>query len=110
FDLNRGIERIGVPRACGNQLSDILYRLNTSTGAGGGAVQRGCGTGEVELAGQRPAPEESVDKSGVKDVAGTGSVQGFHLKRGSVVEPGAVPGQDALIAQGCSGEAAAVSI
>ena len=97
-------------RAGGNQLFDILHRLNTSAGAGCGAVQRGSGTGEVELAGQRPALEKSVDKSGVEDVAGAGGVQSFHLKCGGVVEPGAVPGQDALMAQSCGGKAAAVSV
>ena len=62
------------------------HRLNPAAGAGCGAVQRGSGTGEVELAGQRPALQKSIDKSGVEDVAGAGGVQRFHLKCGSVVE------------------------
>ena len=96
-------------RACGDQLLDIFDRLNAAAGAGAGAVQSGGSTGENKLTGQRPALQKSIDKSGVEDVAGAGGVQRQHAKGGRVVELGAIPGQDAFVAQRCRGEAAAVA-
>src|SRR3984893_8447117 len=86
FDSNRGVERGGESSPGGYHSFDILHWLNSSAGAGCGAVQRRSGTGEVELTGQRPALEQPIDKSGVKDVAGASGIQSLHLKRGGIVK------------------------
>ena len=71
------------------------------------AVERGGSASEVEPLLQGPALQKRVDKAGVEEVAGAGGVDGVHMKRGSVVELRAVPGEYAVDAECGGGEAAA---
>src|SRR5712664_2343470 len=98
-----------MPSAGGHQLLDGRDGLDAAAGADGGAVERGRGTGEIELPLHRPALQESVNKARVKNVSGAGGVNGLHAKSGGVVELRPVPGQYAFFAQRRSGKAAAKS-
>ncbi len=93
--------------ACSHQRFDVRNWLNPSTRTESGAVESGSGAGEVKLAGQRPALQEPIDKSGVKDIAGSSRVHRLHLESGRVVELQSIPRKDAFVAQGCGGQAAA---
>jgi len=66
--------------------------LDASAGAQGGAVEGGCGAGEIELAGQGPALQEGVDEGGVENVSGAGGVDRLDREGGGIVELRAVPG------------------
>src|ERR1700719_935101 len=95
--------------ASSDELLDGGDGLNAAAGADGGAVEGGRGAGEIELALQRPALQEPVNKTGVKNVSGAGGVNGLDAKRGGVVNLRPVPSQYASFAQRCSGKAAAKS-
>src|SRR5436309_12823000 len=71
------------------------------------AVERGGRASAVGPRLQGPALQKRVDKAGVEEVAGAGGVDGVHMKRGSVVELRAVPGEYAVDAECGGGEAAA---
>src|SRR5216684_5815974 len=75
-----------MPSAGGHQLFNGCDGLDAAAGADGGAVERGCGAGEIELALQRPALQNTVDKASVKNVSGAGGVYRLHTKSGGVME------------------------
>src|SRR5919108_940307 len=95
-----------VARAGCEEMIDGGEGRDSAAGANGGAVECGGGTGEVELLLQRPALQKRVDEAGVEEVARAGGVHGINLKGGGVVELRAVPGEDAVGAEGGRGEAA----
>src|SRR5258708_27239886 len=98
-----------MPGASGDEMLDGVDGLNAAAGADSGAVEGGGGAGEIELALQGPALQESIDKASVKDVSGAGGVNGLDSKRGGVVELLSVPGQNSFFAERRSGKAAAKS-
>src|SRR5258708_26552755 len=98
-----------MPSAGGHQLLDGCDGLDAAAGADGGAVERGRGTGKIELLLQGPALQESVNKACVKNICGAGGVNWLHAKSGGIVELRPVPGQYAFFAQRRSGKAAAKS-
>src|ERR1700693_759573 len=61
------IEGTPVAGASGNQLLDVLYRLNSTAGSGCGAVERCSRAGKIKLTRHRPALQKPIDKSGVKN-------------------------------------------
>jgi len=81
---------------------DCSEGLNGAAGPESGAVQRGGGAGKLELARRRPALQQRVDESSVKDIARSGRVERFHLKCRRVVELRAVPGKNAFVSK-CGG-------
>ena len=96
-------------RPSGDQLLNLVDGLDATSRAGCGAVERGGGTGEVQLAWQRPALQQSVNKSGVEYIPGARGIQRLHTKGGRVVESRTIPCQNAFTTQGGGGEATAVS-
>ena len=88
--------------AGGHEALDGVDGLDAAAGADGSAVERGSSAAEIELALQRPALQEPVNESGMKNVSGAGGVKRFHAERGCVVEARPVPNQYALLAQ-CRG-------
>src|SRR5712692_7435887 len=93
--------------ASGDEVLDGVDGVNSAAGADCGAVERGRGTGKIELALQGPALQESVDKTCVKNVSGAGGVNGLHAKSGGVMELRAIPGQYTFFTQCRRGKAAA---
>ena len=77
--------------------------------ADSGAIERGGGAGELELAGQRPALQQSIDKTSVEDVSGAGGVRGLDAKRRGVVKLCTVVGEYAFVAESGGGESRVVS-
>jgi len=73
------------------------------------AVEGGGGAGEFELARQRPALLQSIDKTSMEDVASAGRVDRVDAKRRGVVELPAVIREDAFVAEGGGGESRAVA-
>jgi hypothetical protein len=96
-------------RSGGHEVLGLFEGLDTAAGADRHAVERGGGAGEVELAVERPTLKETVDEAGVEDIAGSGGVGDRDTVGGGVVEVLAVPGEDAVGAEGSGGEAAAVA-
>src|SRR6266704_2410211 len=94
----------------GDEVLDGVDGLDAAEGADGGAVERGGGTGEIELARQGPTLQEPVNKARMKNVTSAGGVHRLNSKCRGVVEARAVPGQNALFAQSRGGEAAAKAI
>ena len=88
---------------------DGFEGLDGSAGSYGGAVEGGGGASEVELLVEGPALEETEDEAGVKDVSGSGGIEYGDAVGGGEVEVVAVPGEDAVSAEGGGGEAAAVA-
>src|SRR6266436_133280 len=86
------VARGGVARACCPEAFDALHGLDAAACTNSRTVQRGGGTGEFELALQRPTLKQPVDESRVKNVARSGGVHRLHMKGRSVVELCAVPG------------------
>jgi hypothetical protein len=99
----------GVLGAGGDEVFGGFDGLDAAAGADRHAVEGGGGAGEVELAREGPALEETVDEAGVEDVAGSGGVGDRDTVGGGLVEMLAVPGEDALGAEGGGGETAAVA-
>jgi len=97
----------GMARASGEEALDGVDGGDAATRADCRAVQRGRGTGKVELLLQRPALQKRVDEASVKQVASASRVDCFHMKRWRVVELGAIPGEHAVGAESGGGEAAA---
>ncbi len=95
--------------AGGHEVFDVFEGLDAASGAYGSAVEGGGGAGEVELAVERPVLQQAVDEAGVEDVSGAGGVDDGDAVGGGVVEVLAVPGEDAVVAEGRGGEAAAVA-
>ena len=85
---------------------NVIDGADAAAGSGGGAVECGGCAGEVELAVEGPALQQGVDEAGVEDVAGAGGVCDGNMIGGAGVELGAVPGEDALLAEGGGGEGA----
>jgi len=73
-------------------------RLDTAAGADGRAVEGGGGAGEIELALQGPALQESVNKTRVKNIPGARGVHCLDAKGSGVVELLPVPGQNPFFA------------
>ena len=88
---------------------DLGQRGDVAARADSGAVESGGGAGEFELARQRPALQQSIDKTCVEDVAGAGGVDGIDAKCWGVVELRAVVGEDAFWAESSGGETGAVT-
>src|SRR6266481_1071411 len=101
--------RLSVSSARGDELFDTFDGLNAAAGADGGAVECGGGAGEIELALQRPALQEPINKTCVENVTSARGVNRLDAKRGGVVESRPVPGQYSSFAQRCGGKAAAKS-
>src|SRR2546429_4091985 len=97
----RGISKARVHQGC-----DLRKGMDAAACADARAVERGGSASEVEPLLQGPALQKRVDKAGVEEVAGAGGVDGVHMKRGSVVELRAVPGEYAVDAE-CGGGGAA---
>ncbi len=97
----------GVAGRGGHEVFDGFDKADAAAGAAGGAVERGGGAGEVELARQGPALQQTVDEAGVEDVAGSGGVDDGDAIGGAEVEMAAVPGEDAVFAEGGGGDGAA---
>lgn len=89
---------------------DCSDGLNGAAGPESGAVQRGGGAGKLELARRRPALQQRIDESCVKDVARAGRVERFHLKCRRVVELRAVPGENALVSKSGGGKPASKAL
>ena len=83
--------------AAGDEALDVFDEPNAASSPESGAIESGGGAGEFELARDRPAPEEAVDKSGVEDIAGASGVAGLDSKGGGVVKLHAVPAKDAFL-------------
>jgi hypothetical protein len=98
-----------VVRAGSYEGFDGFDRLNAAPGTDCRAVESSSGTGEVELAVERPVLQEAVDEAGVEDVASAGGVDDGDAIGGGGVEVPTVPSDDALLAEGGGGEAAAVA-
>src|SRR6266849_5933363 len=96
-----------VPWARGHQPFYAFDGLDATAGADGGAVEGGGGAGEIKLAGQGPTLQEAVDEAGVKNVSGSGGVNGLDAEGGGVVELRSIPGEDTFFAEGGGGEAGA---
>jgi hypothetical protein len=99
--------RRSVAGAGSNQSFDLLDRLNAATGADSGAVERSSCTGELKLFLKWTAAKHGQDKSGMKNVTGARGVDRLDLKSSSVVKLRTVPGEHAILAEGCGGEAVA---
>ena len=65
----------------------------------GCAIQGGGGAGEFEFARRGPVVEESVEKTGMKDVASAGGVRDVHVESGRIEKLGAVEGENAIVAE-----------
>ena len=65
--------------------------LDAATSADASAVERSGGTGEFELVLKGPALQQTIDKTGVKDIAGSRCVRNFHAIGRGIVEFGAIP-------------------
>src|SRR5882724_9390620 len=96
-----------MPGASGHEALDGFDGLDAPTCANSGAVQRGGGTRKLELALQRPALQQRVDKSRMKNVSRSRGVHGLNAKGWSIVELRAVPSEHTFFAQSCGGEPAA---
>src|SRR5260370_26967055 len=101
--------RLSVSSARGDEVFDTFDGLNAAAGADGGAVECGGGAGEIELALQRPALQEPINKTCVENVTSARGVNRLDAKRGGVVESRPVPGQYSSFAQCCGCKAAALS-
>ncbi len=104
-----GVGECGIAVASRHEELDLVDGLNGSASAYGGAVESCGGAGEVELAIEGPSLEEAVDESCVEDVSCTGGIDYRDAVCGGVVELLAIPGDDALRAEGCGGEATPVA-
>jgi len=98
-----------VARRGGHQAFNCWDGLDAASGSGFGAVQGCGGAGEIELALEWPALEQSVDEAGVEDVSCAGGVGDGDAVGGGVVELLAIPGEDAFFAERGGGEAVVVA-
>ena len=108
-DVSVGGRRGSIAGRRGHQAFDLFDGADAAAGAVGRAVECGGGTGEVELAVERPVLEQTVDEAGVEDVAGAGGVGDGDAVGGAWMELLAVPGEDAFFAEGGGGDGAAVA-
>src|SRR6266702_1811292 len=92
----RETERVLVSRLSRHQSFDRLNRFDSTSGSVGHAVHRHCGTRKVELASEVPALQQAIDKTGMKDIAGTCGIDYRNSIRGSVAKPLPIPRQDAV--------------
>jgi hypothetical protein len=72
-----------VALASGDQVLDFSEWSDVAARADSSAVKSGGGTGEFELALQRPTLQQPVDETGVEDVAGSSGIDGVNEKRGA---------------------------
>jgi hypothetical protein len=93
-----------VPDSGSDQILDCLQSLDSAACSGCGAVESSCGAGKIELAAERPALQQTVDKSGVENISGSSGVHHGNPVGGGVVELAAVPGENAVLAEGRRGE------
>ena len=77
--------------AGGDEALDGIDGLDAAAGADGGAVEGGGSAAEIELALQRPALQEPVNESGMKNVSGACGVKRLHAERSRVVETLPIP-------------------
>src|SRR5258708_36461438 len=94
-----GIGSERVAGSGGDEVLDSSGGLAAGAGAEGGAVEGGGGAGEIELAGQGPAPQEAVDEAGVEKVSGAGGGDRVHAKSGGGVGIRPLPSPNNLFAQ-----------
>src|SRR5689334_20297625 len=78
----RDVVSRGMTSAGGHEALDGIDGLDAAAGTDGGAVERSSGTPEIELALQRPALQKPIDKTRVKNVSGTRSVNRLDAERG----------------------------
>src|SRR5579859_2822817 len=91
-------------RANGDELFDFGDGANAAARADGGAIERGGGAGEFELARRGPILQKSVEEGGVENVAGAGCVRDVNLECGRVKKLRAVEGENAFVAERGGGE------
>jgi hypothetical protein len=70
----------GVASAGGHEAFDLRDGVNAAAGADSGAIECGSGAGEIELLLQRPTLQKRVDKSGMKNIACAGGIDGLDPK------------------------------
>src|SRR5437899_5805108 len=99
----------GVAGASGHEVLNFGDGVNGAASADGGAIERGGGAGQIELLLQRPALQQCVNESGVKNIARAGSVHCLGLKSRLAVELLAVPSEYAILTQSGDGDAVAVA-
>src|SRR5258708_36748940 len=102
--------RLSVSSARGDELVDSFDGLNAAAGADGGEVEWGGGAGEIELALQRPALQEPINKACVENVTSARGINRLDAKRGGVVESRPVPGQYSSFAQRAGGKTPAQTL
>src|ERR1022692_166340 len=92
---------------CGrHQVFNGFDGLDAAAGAGGRAVERCSGAGEVKLAIEGPALVETVDKTGVEDVSGPSCIDDRNAIGPAVEMVVSIPGKHAVRAEGGGGEQA----
>src|SRR5712692_3215676 len=96
-------------RALADQPLDLRYGLDSASSPQSGAVQRRSGTTELELPTKRPALQQRVNESAVKDVACSGGIDRCDLISGCMIALPTAPSQRALTPQSNSDDAAAVA-
>jgi len=99
----------GVVGAGGDEIGDVVERVDAAASADCGAVQCGGGAGEIELAVEGPVFEESVDEACVEDVARACGVDYRDAEGRGMEEAFAIECEDAFLAEGGGGEAAVVA-
>src|SRR5712692_1024595 len=103
------VECCGMSRALADQPLDLRYGLDSASSPQSGAVQRRSGTTELELPTKRPALQQRVNESAVKDVACSGGIHSINPEGGCMMELLAVPSQRAVAAKSNSDDSAAVA-
>jgi hypothetical protein len=78
-------------RASCHEFFDLIHAANAAARARCSAVQRGRGTGKVQLPLQWPSLQKGIDKTCVKNIAGAGCVHDWDLERVGVVKLPAIP-------------------
>src|SRR5450755_2209434 len=82
---------------CGrHQVLNGFDRLDAAACAGCGAIERGGGTGKVQLPLEGPALVETVDKTGVEDVSGAGGIDDGNAIGAAIEMAAAVEGEYAV--------------
>src|SRR5256886_1321597 len=87
----RCVVSLSMANAGGHEALDGVDGLDAAAGADGSAVERGSSAAEIELALQRPALQEPVNESGMKNVSGACGVKRLHAERSRVVETLPIP-------------------
>src|SRR5713101_8629248 len=103
------VECCGMSRALADQPLDFRHGLDSASSPQSGAVQRRSGTTELELPVERPALQQRVDESAVKDVARASGIDRCDLISGCMMELPTFPSQRALTPKSNSDDAAAVA-